>query len=872
MRSWSFRVVTFLFMLSVVATPFAVVNAQDGELAPGATPIEEVTPTEEVATPTETAVEPEESTTEPPATATEAEKPVETTPPKAASTPAPDISSRSNMSINAELGDETWRFTGTSAYWNDSIDQGRLGIQFVEGAEINAGDTISIWYPSETLTITSATFEALDPSPDLPATLTVSGEYLVLTFNADFVGVGDAAYQVTFNGSVTFSQCGPENAGQPNTANIEFRGDGSQTVSMVAEGEPCPASQAPAVISIEFIPLTQSIQMIIGAPDIEAAAGSVITIQYPMDRLAVVPGTGVLFVQSNPNFSAAQVGTVEVANGVITLTFDENLDVEAMDGGQINAIIEANFNTEACDPDGGNYVLETDPIQFIANPGGEFYSAFEDVLCNAVSPTLTGVMSADGGTITWTLDTGELIDSGNVQNGLIPFGNMTVDCSSIEVSSVTGTFDDETSCAQENSGSFNVSLSGEGAIRVQVVWDSTVTGLPESGSYLNCAIVSSSTALPGPQTLAREGNGYGGTICGEVFPVGGGDFITNTVSKTTAYPGDTLTYNVTVETTTSFWTAFELNNVVPQGVEVDTVTCSAAPADLAAGECEVQEDGTITFGVYHTDVENAVLQPGSITLEIQGVISAQPGTELENEACFERLFDQGLGVGITGFFDVGSGVICESAFTQVVAPPATPTETVVPTETVTPTETVVPTETATPGTPAATPTETTVPVQKQTTVRVEMWDGSGIEGATWMLSAPLASQTIADPYLTGVLDANNSTVMTDLPAGDYLFEVTPNGLAPQEFRITISDQSEEIVLQFAQPAGSATPGATAAPADPTQTAGTKPVTGLPETGNNAAQAGVSTLLVAIAAAAMMVLMAVGVRVRSSNRLRLIQSR
>lgn len=837
MRSWSFRVVTFLFMLSMLATPLAVVNAQN---VPAATPIEEVP------TPTEPVDDPNSQDGEGVSTPDESDAEV--------STPAPGNASRPGLEINAELPDEAWNFLGTSAYWDNALNQGRLGIGIFEGSDIRAGDTIRIWYPPTSLTISNVQITALGAEPTLPVTVDVSSEFITLTFTADFNPDVPAAYEILIDGIVTFPECGPSQDGSVQQIQIMFQGDGNKYTTMVAEGDPCDASQVPAVSSIGFLPLIYSIQIGIDVPDASAASGAVITIEYPSDRLVVEPSSGILFAQSSANnFVAEPVGTVVVANGIITITFDEDPDADALQGGEAFVVINADFNTEACDPQGGNYVLESDPIHFLANPGGAFYSGVEDVLCNAVSPTMTGVISADGSTITWTLDTGELINGGHIQNGIIFGDEMTADCDSIQVVPVTGEFAVDTYCAGADSAGFSVYLNGEGAVRAQITSVTTVSGAPQTGSYLYCATVIGSANIGATQTLAREGNGYGGLICAEAFPPGGGDFVTNTVSAATAFPGDTLTYTVHVETTSVIWTQIELTDVLPQGFEVTSVNCSATPVELASDSCEILDNGSIIFGAYLTDLENAELKPGSITLEFQGVVTALPGTQLENAACYERRLDLGLAANIVGFFDIGSGVICASAFTQVVAPPTTPTET--PTVTpATPTETVV----------SATPTET--PVSKQTSVRVEMWDGSGIEGAAWELYAPVASQVMTNPYLTGVLDANNSALFTDIPAGDYRFVVSPEGLGQQEFTITVSDQSEEIVVQFAQPATPATPGATPeAPADPTQTAGTNPVTGLPSTGTAASGQGATTLIVTTLAAAMLMMMALGVRIRSSEK-------
>lgn len=847
------RLIALLFVLSSLLTPLSIAHAQDS--APAATPIEEQTPPPATATSEPT----KESTAEPPT-----ETPTE----PSVSTPA---SQESRMSIAAtgEVGEGVYELYVAS--WDDASQTAHLQIAMLAGATISAGQTINIWYPAHVFEITSTSIAGF-PNAAMPVDITVGAEHITLTFTSDYSVITTEQQILSMVGDITFPQCGSEQIGEPVVAQILFKGIDSEALLSVY-GEPCQSTSDAYISLVGYEPISNNVVFNINVPNPATAAGTVLTIEYPVSQLHLDAETGTIYSSTSVT-SPGPDGLVTAANGVITITLDESLWADEPGEGSVylQGYIGASLNLATCDPAGGTYLIQTDPIYLITSSGGTFYSPVEDALCNATAPRNSGVLTGNGTSVFWSFDTGELIDGGWIQNGgFLMDPGTAYDCSTLTVEPIVGEFTWNVDNCSTNT--YSVSLYGEGVIRARINITTDVIPDPELGMYLNCPIVEAG-ASPVAQVMA-EGDGHGGIHCAQVFPQEGGESITNEVSAASVYPGQPLSYSVNVNTSSSFWNILELADTLPAGFQVDSVTCSVQPAEWASDTCEITADNTIVIGAYVGDTTTSP-GPGSITVEIRGVVTAAPGEQLESVACFERKLE--AGILLIDFYNITSGQICSTAVAQVIAVPETPTppstETPTPTQTASPTatETPAPTETATPSatpsaTASATPTET--PVAVETSIRVEMWDGRSIEGSTWNLYAPVASQVITDPYLSGVFDANNAAIFTDLPAGEYRFEVVPQGVAPQQFTISVTDQSQEIVLQFAEPVGTATPGipGTATPGatvSPTATAGTNPVTGLPSTGHGNPNAGSSILFVALAAS-LVIVMGAGLAIRSHRR-------
>ncbi len=270
-----------------------------------------------------------------------------------------------------------------------------------------------------------------------------------------------------------------------------------------------------------------------------------------------------------------------------------------------------------------------------------------------------------------------------------------------------------------------------------------------------------------------------------------------------------------------------------------------------ASNATVDSGETVTF----VTEDFAVLQVFE-TLDCSGTATS------EVESGFAPSFDEATSISVRAVHKNDDTVTSECYVANWNAP-APPMETPTPTPT-SPLETPTPTPTMSVETPTPTPTET--PVTKTTSITVEMWDGSSIEGAVWNLYAPVASQSIADAYDTGTLGAENNAVLTDIPEGNYVFEVAPAGMDAQRWDITIGPDSEEIVLQFAQPDVPATPGATppatTAPGEPTPAPTSATVSGLPDTGAGPSSSSTVLMLAGLLATGVMIA-AIGRR-RSAN--------
>ncbi len=186
-------------------------------------------------------------------------------------------------------------------------------------------------------------------------------------------------------------------------------------------------------------------------------------------------------------------------------------------------------------------------------------------------------------------------------------------------------------------------------------------------------------------------------------------------------------------------------------------------------------------------------------------------------------------------------------------PGVTPSPTIEPTAT----ETVVPTSTSEPG---VTPTSTTVETPTVTpnlptmTLRIAMPNGENISGVPWDLYAPVASQAAVQPYRSGIVGANNTIQLADIPYGTYQLVIRPEGRTPIEFLLTVDGTTREMVLQVPAPpvapaTGTVVP-ATAAPTQGTQSTATSTVaaeptvSALPSTGAGGTSAMPMTVLIA----------------------------
>lgn len=868
MKSLFSRVFVALFVLSIVASPYQQVSAEDISSLPQATPVASETPIVDgpVDGGTDPVSEPGEGTDEVPAP----------TPSGVGGEATPD-----GQELQKPAGDsgiQPLALDDDSAYFSDPWFSGSLLSmqgQLSPGGIVDAGETLTFTYSNEYLTLdeTPVSFTVNGPVTAAgTAQANQSTGTITVTFAEGFeVGGSWAYFQYEIPGTAgDFPECRDLPRAHYNYVDILYGLPFGQTSSQrIEDDEWCEGTGLPDVDWMNFDPFVQQFSLDLYIES-SPPAGHEITITYPADQVIFSPGTTSFYLYNYTTGEETLVATGSASDGVLTITFlefgiDEGDEWDSWAYGNFHATL----NDAVCVPSGELYYEELDDIVFTASTGLVETTWIEGRLCNAAAPTKSGAWSADGERIVWTIDTGDLIDGARIQDIGGP-GDYTFDCSTlVVVPAYPGVAVDDSWCDpgdSEYSGGFYLYLYGEELVRATITIEAIPHQEPMLSAYINCAIVEGQGGNPEVDRAENTGGtGYGGPVCAEVFPEGGGDFITKTVSDTEVDSGEPITYTVTASTTSDLWFSLDVIDELPEGFVVTDTSCAVTPAQFQTNPCSVlSESNVLTASAVNdwTGMEEPVGGGVEVVLTIEGYFDVEQDTVFVNEACSERMIDiffgsrpapTALSMGDPEI--LGGGVICASANVTVLAdvPAETPTETAVPTETVTPT--------STPATPTETPTETTVPVIKETVIRVEMWDGSNIEGTGWSLYAPVASQVMADAYLTGVLDANNSTMFTDLPAGDYRFVVTPAGMSPQEFMVNVTNENQEIVVYVPGPV-SATPDATPGSTETAAPTASGAVTGLPATGTAGSGAG-NVLIVATGLAAVMLMaFGVGIRIRS----------
>lgn len=515
---------------------------------------------------------------------------------------------------------------------------------------------------------------------------------LTLTLADDLtVTGGDLVLTLVVRSTFTWNACPDTDApsDSPRSAWGQiFDSNGYPSNFIEIPGEPCPGTGIPRVMQPSYSFGGQSLFWNLELPDV-FAPNAVVTITYQPDRLVISPQSIPVYARYRVGFDSVQIGTMTVANGVITITFNEASTSGTWER-YINLFLPASL-VFSCDPD--QVTADIDEMTFEADPGGIFVQRGTTVLCNAASPTKSGAWSTDeegNDIIVWTIDSGDLFDGGSiVENPRLDTGEQAFafDCDSLQVELLSGVGYD-TTCYPDYPYYFEVNLHGDTPVRAIV----TINASPKDGytSYVNCASVYSS-----PQTntfaAASTSIGWGGFPCFELFLPDGGDFITKSVDKDVAQSGDTVTYNVVAETTSSRWSTFTLTDVLPAGFDLDedSVDCVVEPAVHASDDCFTYTDSSRTLQVVAVPIQEEQGNGGvKITLTFSGTVSGVPGAEITNEACSLReMGSQGLPIG---------GEICDDAVTRVIAPPATETPTPSPTAT-------------TPASPEASPTTTVEP-------------------------------------------------------------------------------------------------------------------------------------------------------------------
>ncbi len=855
MKPGILRIVFALFLMSTVFSPIAVVTAQDATpVVPD--PTETVAPTTEpeTETPTSEAVTPEVEENE-------------------ESTPSSNSDTQGRMAPQAEA---TGSFGVSQITWNANDKALTLEMVFFPGFIAEQNDTILVYYTSDSLLLPPG--EVAVPEGMVDANIDPSSETITFKFLERYEVSGGTIelHSATLTGDVVFPMCVPSYDSYVSTAQITVEAGDYYPAQLTVEGPECPATDGGAVVSevaFNYLTDTLGIQLYVGSTGVPA--GTQFTVTYPADLVTVEPGP--VEIKTLPTTDIPDpivVATAEASEGVITITFT---GVELPEEGvpPIQGYLNAALNTESCVPEDGQYRVEVGRLYFVASPGGTFMTSLptglespfrNEILCNAAPASMTGELSSDGQSVTWTLETGDLLD-GIIVQSLPISGLMTFDCDSMVVETTPVGLPYQPNCDPQAFPGVYIPADGMASATITV----TAALDPEfpGSSVFSCVFVAAAFPQPTLQTArASDTAGVGATVCAEVFVDGGGDAITNTASADSVDTGDSLSYQMEFSTDSFIWTSIPVSVTLPEGFAASDAECTFEPAANAVGDCEVLADGTLQVGMQRSGLSEPNYDPASVTIAITGTVEAAPGAQLTSTVCGQRTVEDSGPLPIGKF--VGSDEICAEAVTMVnqiatetPSPTATATET--PSPTATATETPSPTSTV-PVTETPSPTSTTAPEQKETLVRVETSDGSSLEGANWSLFAPIATQQGEGAYLTGTLDAANTALLIDVPAGEYRFVVAPAGVDSQEFLITITDESQEIVVQFAvagtpEPTVPATPGETATAA-PTATS-TAGVSGLPETGSGAG-AGSGFVMIAAIAAGLVALAGVGLRVRTER--------
>lgn len=735
MKIWITRVLALSFVLSLLAVPQALIMAQD---EPAATPV--IVDQDEPATP--------------------APKP-DVTDDEEASTPAPAAMSRGSVQPLAQL---TGDYGLTDGSWNESTGVFALDMTFFPTFTAMAGDTIDILYTSDALAVGAGPHTVTNA----PMTVTVDAamETITLTFTADFVPTDEGFHTATIalDADVIFTACLPTNEAYYSSADIAFVSGDYYMLPVSVDGPLCPVSSGAAVLDVEYAPELHALYVLFsGIPD-ENLAGTQLTITYPTDILVVEPGP-VDFYTSESMGSGSPIATAVASNGVITITFIDDIELgrEQLVG---IGYMEASISSATCVPDSGVYEHEIGRINLVATPGGSFTvqlpstteGGFRNtILCNAAPATKTGEISEDGSEIYWTIDTGDLLNNAVIADGVFTSGGL-FSCGTLVVTPVTPNTTYDVDCTGDETYGFAVYLYGEGPVRATITVTAMVNESIPQLSYLNCASIVAGGQPELVMARSVDTAGVAGLVCAEVFPPGGGDTISNVVSAAEVYQGDTLTFNVSFSTTSFVWWTITLDDVLPAGFSVTDVSCTFEPVGMETGDCQILDDNTISVGMRQSSMEETALVGGSVSIEITGEVTAAPGTELVSEACGERAVEvPGLAPIYSRF---GTGPMCASTSTMVLQVPVTetpePTATVAPTETPAPTATVAPTETPSPtataeptvpATPGASPTVPVTPDPTSTSAPVtglpETGNGISDSSAMLMVMASAAFMMVA---------------------------------------------------------------------------------------------------------------------------------
>lgn len=622
-----------------------------------------------------------------------------------------------------------------------------ISVTFDVGFSAAAGDSIVLQY-GWSLELQPLSEATLTNVPQASVSVDLNNPTVTISFTEAFsVDGASVTGTIAIPGEVYWLQCFASIDPYTPSGDVWFSvpPSGSYVNQGVTAAEECPGITAPTISWIDYDDDSGEldIEVLFPGPN---AAGEQVTLTYPVDQLVVSPGPVTVTRYSYELDRQVPVGTATASNGLITISFfDSGLgDVDWSEYTEVT--LEAWLIDGTCADNGDLLIVEVDDLVFVSNTGEEFVEEVDVLLCNAAPMTKTGVFGTNASgdpAIIWTIDTGDVIGDAYIWDDLDDEA-LFLECDDpgITVVMVSGSYSqDDISCS---SWGFGFPLSGsEGGdgppiVRATITFVTTIDTSLERNSYLNCADIESMGDMEMELARTSGSNGLGNETCFELFPEDGGDFITKTVDKAVANPGETITYTVTASTTADNWDQINLIDPLPAGFAVDptSITCVVEPAIFALEPCYTLTDDQLVssvMAVFDDSEENWGWHRGPVTITItmQGTVTAAQGETIRNEACVERVIRNGgegpaLARNMGNPSIPGGGIICAEAVTTIPGPTPTPTQPASPVASPT-----IP--------PTVPPTPTTVPV----TGLPETGNGGSNSSATLMVVASAAILMVA---------------------------------------------------------------------------------------------------------------------------------
>ena len=488
------------------------------------------------------------------------------------------------------------------------------------------------------------------------------------TVNTFTVTTSPLVLTLVFDAPITWNACVTAASNYTPEMYLELYNNGSPWYyhDFTVYGDECIGTGYPVAEWVEYDIRDQEIGIYLDVPE-TIPAGSVVTITYQTDKLVASTAPVLVYSYNSSTGMDEPIGTAVAADGVITITFNQSGDISGWDDWAQFTIPATLLFT--CEPEQSG--TETGEFVFVADPGGTFTQDSAPILCNANAPSKTGEWSTDSednDIIIWTIDTGDMFTD-SWMNDWNYSGTFTFDCNTIDIKVITGD-DYDYDCYTDG---FWVDFYGETPLRGTV----TIAAYPnpEAVSYLNCATIYSSPSGQGPG-IASNTTGWGGKVCYELFPEGGGDFIEKTVDKATAVSGETVTYTVVVTTTSDTWSDITLTDPLPEGFTLDpaSVTCAVDGEEFAGDPCYTLNGNTLTVTALPASVDmdgwiDYQSGPATITLTFSGIVTGEPGDTITNQACSMRTYETNNSrpESITAGDPTipGGGQICATASTRI---------------------------------------------------------------------------------------------------------------------------------------------------------------------------------------------------------------